>query len=268
MWRVIAYTDEPIVELGLAALLCADPEFSLVCICHSRAEFMRAAEQYKPHLLVYDLAADLNLDMAADLRRVASHAALVAWTRDVPAELAHRAIGIGVRGLVSPAAQPAAFKECLRTAARGELWLEASLSMRLLNSPPIRLSPRQSQLVGLLVQGLKNKEIATSLGISEGTVKAYLTTLFEKVGAKDRFEMALYGLKNLRHLHGAGLQDEAHGPGRSRARRGAERKPAAAGRKPRVADRAGKTLADNMIVFKTRADKTLISKTPGAGWAS
>jgi len=98
MWRVIAYTDEPIVELGLQTLLRADAEFSLICICRSRAEFMHAAEQYKPQLLVYDLAADLNLDMAANLRKVASTAALVVWGRDVPAELAHRAIGMACAG--------------------------------------------------------------------------------------------------------------------------------------------------------------------------
>jgi len=126
--------------------------------------------------------------------------------------------------------------------------------MRLLNSPPVHLSRRQSQLVGLLVQGLKNKEIATSLGISEGTVKAYLTTLFEKVGAKDRFELALYGLKNWRHLHTAGLEDEAHAPGRSRVARVAAQEPGVVGRRPR----ARKTLADKMLVFKTQ----------GADWAS
>jgi DNA-binding NarL/FixJ family response regulator len=254
MWRVIAYTDEPIVELGLQALLSADAEFSLICICRSRAEFLHAAERHHPQVLVYDLAADLNLDMAAGLRKVASKASLVVWGRDVPAELAHRAIGMGVRGLVSLAAQPDSFRDCLRAAACGELWLESSLSMRLLNSPPVHLSRRQGQLVGLLVQGLKNKEIAASLGISEGTVKAYLTTLFEKVGAKDRFELALYGLKNWRHLHGGGLEDEARAPGRSRVARRAAQKPAAAGRRPR----ARKALADKMFVFKT----------PGADWAS
>jgi hypothetical protein len=51
--------------------------------------------------------------------------------------------------------------------------------------------------VSLLSQGLKNKEIAATLGISEGTVKVYFSRLFQKVGVKDRFELALYGLKNL-----------------------------------------------------------------------
>ena len=51
--------------------------------------------------------------------------------------------------------------------------------------------------MSLLSQGLKNKEIATALNISEGTVKVYLSRLFQKLGVKDRFELALYGLKNL-----------------------------------------------------------------------
>ena len=59
------------------------------------------------------------------------------------------------------------------------------------------LTRREGQLVTLLSQGLKNKEIATALSISEGTVKVYLSRLFQKLGVKDRFELALYGLKNL-----------------------------------------------------------------------
>ena len=59
------------------------------------------------------------------------------------------------------------------------------------------LTPRQGQLVALLTQGLKNKEIASKLNISEGTVKVYMSRMFQKLGVKDRFELALYGLKNL-----------------------------------------------------------------------
>jgi len=185
-------------------------------VCRSRLEFLRAAEEQQPDILLYSLADDPNLSVALALRRVAPRAAVVICGRDLPAEVAHQALNLGVRGFVCRSAQPSAIKECLRVAASGDLWMEQSLSMRLLNSRPIRLSPRQGQLLGLLVQGLKNKEIATSLGITEGTVKAYLTTLFEKVGAKDRFELALYGLKNLRHLQGARIEEEAPMPASAR----------------------------------------------------
>ena len=60
----------------------------------------------------------------------------------------------------------------------------------------VSLTFRESQLVHLLSQGLKNKEIAQCLSIREGTVKIFLSRLFEKTGAKDRLELALFGLKN------------------------------------------------------------------------
>jgi DNA-binding CsgD family transcriptional regulator len=59
------------------------------------------------------------------------------------------------------------------------------------------LDCRQGQIVSLVAQGLKNKEIAFSMGITEGTVKVYLYKLFQTLGMNDRLDMALYGRKNL-----------------------------------------------------------------------
>jgi DNA-binding CsgD family transcriptional regulator len=58
------------------------------------------------------------------------------------------------------------------------------------------LTGREIQLIRLLALGLKNKEIAATLSITEGTVKVYLSRLFQKLGVKDRFELALYGMKH------------------------------------------------------------------------
>jgi DNA-binding CsgD family transcriptional regulator len=74
---------------------------------------------------------------------------------------------------------------------------------KLLVTRRVALSPRERQLLGLLPQGLKNKEIAYKLGIAEGAVKVYLTRLFRKVGVNDRFELALFTLKNL-SVHATG----------------------------------------------------------------
>jgi DNA-binding CsgD family transcriptional regulator len=79
----------------------------------------------------------------------------------------------------------------------GELWFEKALTDSIMSARRYSLTRREGQLVSLLSQGLKNKEIATALNISEGTVKVYLSRLFQKLGVKDRFELALYGLKNL-----------------------------------------------------------------------
>jgi DNA-binding CsgD family transcriptional regulator len=86
---------------------------------------------------------------------------------------------------------------CLDRVAAGELWVEKTLSNKLLSTKRIALTPRERQLVVLVAQGLKNKEIAYRLGVSEGTVKVYLCRLFAKTGVNDRLELALFALKNL-----------------------------------------------------------------------
>jgi DNA-binding NarL/FixJ family response regulator len=211
MQTVIVSTDEPIVEIGLKTLLDLDPDFDLICVCPTHQDLLTAVRQHQPDVIVYGLAMEIDLGAIREVQRVAPDSALVLWAREVSTELAHQAVTLGVRGFLSTTASPEHFKECLQVSTQGQMWMEKSLTMSLLNNRPVRLSKRQSQLVGLLVQGLKNKEIGATLGISEGTVKAYLTTLYEKVGARDRFELALFGLKNLGDVRGAGMGSDLKG---------------------------------------------------------
>ena len=197
MLTVLISTDEPMVEIGVKALLGSDPQFNLLEVCQTQAALLKSTREHQPDVVVCGLSRESELGGIQELQAAAPGTRIVLWARDVSTELAHQAVDLGVRGFLSTTASAAHFRECLQIAARGELWMESALTMNLLNNRPISLSKRQSELVGLLVQGLKNKEIASALGISEGTVKAYLTTLYEKVGARDRFELALFGLKNL-----------------------------------------------------------------------
>lgn len=199
---VIVASEEPLVEIGARGYFQADPDFELLMVCSSLADLLRATAAHRPDVVVWGLPLDTDLASLRQLQRVSPQCAIVLWTRGVSLEVAHLGVALGVRGFISTTSSLANFGECLRTAARGEMWMEHSLTMGLLASRPVSLSKRQNELVGLLVQGLKNKEIAGAMGISEGTVKAYLTTLYEKVGARDRFELALFGLKNLGSLRG------------------------------------------------------------------
>ena len=79
----------------------------------------------------------------------------------------------------------------------GELWFEKALTEAFLCSGRVALTQREGQLVSLLVEGLGNEEIAATLMISEKTLKVYLSRLFQKVGVKDRFELARFGLRNI-----------------------------------------------------------------------
>jgi DNA-binding NarL/FixJ family response regulator len=117
--------------------------------------------------------------------------------RTIPRELAHQAMALGVRGILRKNLPIDLFLKCLHKVLEGEVWFEKSLTSAFFAAPVVRLSKREGQLVSLLAQGMKNKEIAYQLSLSEGTVKVYLSRLFEKLGVKDRFELALYGLRNL-----------------------------------------------------------------------
>jgi len=197
--NVLAFTDEPILVAGLRSVFQDSSEFTFLGAYATAEGLNQAAQQLQPHLIIYSSALDPALAGVNELRRVSSESGIVLWGRDFSSELAHQAMDLGVRGFLSSTSTPSTIRECLHFSATGEMWMERSLANTMLNSRPVPLSRRQTQLLGLLVQGLKNREIAAALGISEGTVKAYLTTLFEKVGARDRFELALFGLRTLRN---------------------------------------------------------------------
>jgi len=122
---------------------------------------------------------------------------IVLWVNSISTELAFQAMGLGVRGILRKTLPTDLQVKCLMKVQAGELWFEKALTDSFLCARRVALTQREGQLVSLLSQGLKNKEIASTLMISEGTVKVYLSRLFQKVGVKDRFELALFGLKNL-----------------------------------------------------------------------
>lgn len=122
---------------------------------------------------------------------------VIVLTRQASMETVYQAREAGVRALIDLRAPSEAVLDGIRRAMEGEMVFPESDEEARQRTRQIRLTPREGQLVALLVQGLKNKEIATQLDLSEGTVKVYLSKLFQKVGAKDRFELALFGLRNL-----------------------------------------------------------------------
>ena len=125
-----------------------------------------------------------------------------------------QAMELGVRGILRKTLPVDLQVRCIQRIVAGDFWYEKALTDC---SPGARrkpLSAREAQLVTLLAQGLRNKEIAAALFVSDGTVKEYLTRLFQKLGVKDRFELALFGLKNLNSLQlGQDLRDAPEVPG-------------------------------------------------------
>jgi two-component system nitrate/nitrite response regulator NarL len=202
MARVLLFTDEPVLARGFTAVLSTVPGFETVSVCHSTAELAGAIQIYKPDVLLVDLTPDITFGILTQLQGDLPNCRIVLWVRAISTELAYQAMELGVRGVLRKTLPPELLVKCLSKVCEGELWFDKTLTASFLSAKMIALTKRESQLVSLLSQGLKNKEIASTLSISEGTVKVYLSRLFQKVGVKDRFELALYGLRNLQNMSG------------------------------------------------------------------
>jgi DNA-binding NarL/FixJ family response regulator len=203
MARVLLYTDEPVLASGFIAVLSPLPGFDIVSVAKSAAELPAAAATHRPDVLLIDLTPDITFGVLTELQRELPACRTVLWVREISTELAYQAMELGVRGILRKTLPVELVIKCLTKVCEGELWFDKALTASFLSAKMVALTKRESQLVGLLAQGLRNKEIATLLSISEGTVKVYLSRLFQKVGVKDRFELALYGLRNIQNMGGA-----------------------------------------------------------------
>src|ERR1051325_4547920 len=199
--RILLYSDEPILAKGLESVLRQVEDFELLPTCTSVAGVIDQVAHGGPDLVLMDLTHEITFAVLSEMKHSMQTTKIVLWVNTISTELAFQAMGLGVRGILRKTLPTDLQVKCLQKVQAGELWFEKALTDSFLCARRVALTQREGQLVSLLSQGLKNKEIATTLMISEGTVKVYLSRLFQKVGVKDRFELALYGLKNLSSGH-------------------------------------------------------------------
>jgi len=195
--RILLYSDEPILAKGLESVLRQVEDFELLPTCTSVAGVIDQVAHGGPDLVLMDLTHEITFAVLSEMKHSMLTTKIVLWVNTISTELAFQAMGLGVRGILRKTLPTDLQVKCLQKVQAGELWFEKALTDSFLCARRVALTQREGQLVSLLSQGLKNKEIATTLMISEGTVKVYLSRLFQKVGVKDRFELALFGLKNL-----------------------------------------------------------------------
>lgn len=191
--RLVLYTDDGLLALGAATLLSSLPQFRVLTAEPDLASLVPFVEQVLPDIILVDLTPEITLGLISALRKAAPAARLILWGRTFSEELCYQARQIGVAGFLQRSGSTQNFAQNLVDLAGGD---NLSATPEPDHSRTVPLTKRESQLVTLLAQGLKNKEIAACIGITEGTVRIYLSKLFAKIGARDRFEVAVFGLKN------------------------------------------------------------------------
>jgi DNA-binding NarL/FixJ family response regulator len=195
--HVAAYAISPVAAAGLTAILDKEDDFSLSAVFPCLDLLEAYLGDMLPKILLLELNAEIGLE---ELRRLVSGdpgRAVILWYDSGSSEFFSQAISLGVTGVLCKQSSIEQHLECFRTVAAGHLWIEHEMRTRLQSTNKVALTPRQRQIMGLIAQGVSNREIAGALGIKESTVKVYLSILFDKAGAADRFELALIALKNI-----------------------------------------------------------------------
>jgi two-component system, NarL family, nitrate/nitrite response regulator NarL len=206
--RIVLADDHPIVLDGLEQLFKLEPEFEVVSRAMTAEAAVRAVEEHRPDVLVLDLAMPGNDGIWA-LRQLASltlPTRMVLLTAHVDEARLLEAVRLGVSGVVLKEMAPRLLVECVRKVHAGEKWIEKHSVARAMDRMLQReselerlsrlLTPRELETVRLVNEGLRNKEIAERLSITEGTVKIHLHNIYEKLEVTGRAQLLLYATRH------------------------------------------------------------------------
>jgi DNA-binding NarL/FixJ family response regulator len=147
------------------------------------------------------LLLDLQLERSSlsDVKPLSTHAAVVVVTASERPDDALAALRAGARGVVFKRFAIETLMDAIHAVAAGQVWMpptiQAQLTARLKEPPTDPLTPRECEIVRLVALGLRNAEVAQRLYISEVTVKTHLNNVFQKLGLRDRVELALYAIR-------------------------------------------------------------------------
>lgn len=202
--RVLLADDHPIVLGGLEQLLSHEPDIAVVACCTNGDDALAAVARLHPHVVIADLAMPRRsgMDVLRELHAMRSPVRTILLTARIEHEQVVEALNLGVAGIVLKETAPLQILDCTRRVAAGGQWIDQAIGGHTLNRLLRRqsgaakvaaiLTARETEVVRMVAQGLRNKEIAAALSITEGTVKAHLRTIFEKLGIDSRMKLIVY----------------------------------------------------------------------------
>jgi DNA-binding NarL/FixJ family response regulator len=196
--------DHPIFLNGLEDVFRSEPDFQVLARCVEGQAALRAVRQLKPDVLILDLRMPKmdGLGVLREMQKEKLSTRVVVLTAMPDEDELLEAIRLGVSGVVLKEMAPRLLIQCIHKVAAGEQWLEkrsVSLALeRLLRREAGArqiakiLTPREIEIVRMVVEGLRNKVIAERLYLSEGTIKVHLHNIYEKLKVNSRLQLARY----------------------------------------------------------------------------
>ena len=207
--RVLLVEDHALFRRAVARLLVTEPDFEIVGEAGSGPEAVQQATTVRPDVILMDLRLPGmdGLEATRRIKAILPDARIVILTASDADDTLFEAIRSGAQGYLLKEVDAETFFRTVRAVARGEAYLPGPQAAKVLSefarsggqdprdSPRPRLSPREEEVLGLVVQGKSNKEIAATISVAENTVKNYLKNILEKLRLENRVQAATYALQ-------------------------------------------------------------------------
>lgn len=195
---VFVCDPQPVAIEGLRKALEGCDDLQLVGAVMRSNDALETAGRCRPDVALIDASGSGTawaLRLVASMRSIVPECHTVLWVVDLRETEAFRAFQMGVRGVLKKTHSLEQLRICLREVGAGRIWMDASepITDFLHRKESSRLTPREKEVVRLICRGLKNRQIAENLHITQGTVKVHLMHIFEKTGLQDRLALAVHG---------------------------------------------------------------------------
>jgi DNA-binding NarL/FixJ family response regulator len=195
--RIMVVDDHPVVRFGLVAMLGAQPDFVVVAQASTGEEAIALFRQHQPDVCLMDLRLPEigGAEAIRLIRKEFPNSVFIVLTTFHGDEDIHKAMSAGARSYLLKGMSHDELLDAVRKVHAGRQYLPSKVRQSLANRMPSSdLSAREAEILGLIVKGLTNKEIATKLNITVGTVKWHLNILFARLNVTDRTQAAVAAL--------------------------------------------------------------------------
>lgn len=196
--RLMLVDDHYLVRLGLSSVIALEPDMRVCAEASTGHQAIELFRSDRPDVTLMDLRLpDLSgTEAIRTIRAEFPQARIIALSTFAGDEEIHMALEAGALAYLVKTVQPEELVDTIRKAAAGQRHVPPELAARLAaRSPRSHLSPRELEVIKLMIQGKRNREIALHLAITEGTVKIHVSNVLAKLGVTDRTEAVTQALQ-------------------------------------------------------------------------
>jgi two-component system, NarL family, nitrate/nitrite response regulator NarL len=209
--RVIVADDHPVVRIGVRNMLSDDNRIEVIGEATDGDEAISQVIQLEPDILLLDLEMPRmpGLEALRALMSDSLRVKILLITSTITSQQVVEALQIGARGIVLKNVLADHLRTAISTVHSGDYWIGGKRVVNLVGvlknlmekaaAPPPKtfgLTPRELDVVGCIVEGYSNRDIAKQFGLSEETVKRHLSNIFDKTGVSTRLELALFAISH------------------------------------------------------------------------